>query len=234
MKRIAVVTSGGDAPGMNAAVRAVVRCGIAKGLPVFGIQQGYEGLIGGQFKRLGPRDVGGIIGHGGTFLGTTRCEQMKTTAGQAAAARQLENHEIDGLVVVGGNGSQAGSFALSRCGVRVVGVASTIDNDLPGSEPTIGCTTAMDIALEAIDRLRVTASAHRRAFLVEVMGRASGHLALVAGITGGAEAIVTPESDLMPEDVAHQILQAYERGKRHAIVVVAEGAKYNAEHLASY
>jgi len=234
MKRIAVVTSGGDAPGMNAAVRAVVRCGIAKGLPVFGVQQGYEGLIGGQFKRLGPRDVGGIIGHGGTFLGMTRCEQMKTTAGQAAAARQLENHEIDGLVVVGGNGSQAGSYALSRRGVRVVGVASTIDNDLPGSEPSIGCTTAMDIALEAIDRLRVTASAHRRAFLVEVMGRASGHLALVAGITGGAEAIVTPESDLAPETVAHQILQAYERGKRHAIVVVAEGAKYNAEHLAAY
>ena len=234
MKRIAVVTSGGDAPGMNAAVRAVVRCGIAKGLPVFGVQHGYEGLIGGQFKRLGPRDVGGLIGHGGTFLGTTRCEQMKTPAGQSAAARQLENHEIDGLVVVGGNGSQAGSLALSRCGVRVVGVASTIDNDLPGSEPSIGCTTAMDIALEAIDRLRVTASAHRRAFLVEVMGRASGHLALVAGITGGAEAIVTPESDLTPESVAHQILQAYERGKRHAIVVVAEGAKYNAEHMAAY
>jgi hypothetical protein len=169
MKRIAVVTSGGDAPGMNAAVRAVVRCGIARGLAVLGVQHGYEGLIGGQFKRLGPHDVGGIIGHGGTFLGTTRCEQMKTPAGQAAAARQLESHEVDGLVI-GGNGSQAGSFALSRCGVRVVGVASTIDNDLPGSEPSIGCTTAMDIALEAIDRLRVTASAHRRAFLVEVMG----------------------------------------------------------------
>ena len=234
MRRIAVVTSGGDAPGMNAAVRAVVRCGTVKGLPVFGVQHGYEGLIGGQLKRLGPRDVGGIIGQGGTFLGTTRCERMKTAAGQSAAARQLENHEVDGLVVIGGNGSQAGSLALSRCGVKVVGVASTIDNDLPGSEPSIGCTTAMDIALEAIDRLRVTASAHRRAFLVEVMGRASGHLALVAGITGGAEAIVTPESDLTPENVAHQILQAYERGKRHAIVVVAEGARYNAEHMAAY
>jgi len=234
MKRIAVVTSGGDAPGMNAAVRAVVRAGTAQGLAVYGIQHGYEGLIGGQLRRLGPRDVGGIIGHGGTFLGTARCEQMKTPAGQAAAALQLENHEIDALVVIGGNGSQAGSFALSQRGVRVIGVASTIDNDLTGSEPTIGCTTAMDIALEAIDRLRVTASAHRRAFLVEVMGRASGYLALITGISGGAEAIVTPESELSPESVAQQILRAYERGKRHAIVVVAEGAKYNAEHMAAY
>jgi 6-phosphofructokinase 1 len=219
---------------MNAAVRAVVRTGIAQGLVVYGIQHGYEGLIGGQFRRLGPREVGGIIGHGGTFLGTTRCGPMKTVAGQAAAAQQLDNHEIDALIVIGGNGSQAGSLALSLRGVQVIGVASTIDNDLPGSEPTIGCTTATDIALEAIDRLRVTASAHRRAFLVEVMGRASGHLALIAGITGGAEAIVTPESDLAPESVAHHILQAYERGKRHAIVVVAEGAKYNAEHLSAY
>lgn len=234
MKRVAVVTSGGDAPGMNAAVRAVVRTGIAKGLAVYGIQHGFEGLIGGQLKRLGPRDVGGIIGHGGTFLGTTRCEQMKTASGQGAAVQQLQNHDIDALVVIGGNGSQAGSLALSQRGVRVVGVASTIDNDLPGSEPSIGAMTAMDIALEAIDRLRVTASAHKRAFLVEVMGRASGHLALVTGITGGAEAIVTPESDLAPESVASQIHEAYERGKRHAIVVVAEGASYNAERMAAY
>jgi len=234
MKRVAVVTSGGDAPGMNAAVRAVVRTGIAQGLAVYGVQHGYEGLIGGQLKRLGPRDVGGMIGHGGTFLGTTRCEQMKTASGQAAAVRQLQEHEIDALIVIGGNGSQAGSLALAQRGVRVVGVASTIDNDLPGSEPSIGATTAMDIALEAIDRLRVTASAHRRAFLVEVMGRASGQIALITGITGGAEAIVTPESDLAPESVAKQIHEAYDRGKRHAIVVVAEGAKYNAERMAAY
>jgi 6-phosphofructokinase 1 len=219
---------------MNAAVRAVVRAGVTQNRAVYGIQQGYEGLIGGQLKRLGPRDVGGIIGHGGTFLGTTRCEAMKTVSGQAAAVRQLENNEIDALVVIGGNGSQAGAFALSQCGVRVVGLASTIDNDLPGSEPSIGTTTAMDIALEAIDRLRVTASAHKRAFLVEVMGRDSGHLALVAGVTGGAEAILVPECDVAPESVAQQIHQAYERGKRHAIVVIAEGAKYNAEHLAAY
>jgi 6-phosphofructokinase 1 len=219
---------------MNAAVRAVVRAGIAQGLAVYGIQHGYQGLIGGQFKRLGPRDVGGVIGHGGTFLGTTRCEAMKTVSGQAAAVRQLANNEIDALVVIGGNGSQAGSFALSQCGVRVIGLASTIDNDLTGSEPSIGAMTAMDVALEAIDRLRVTASAHKRAFLVEVMGRDSGHLALVAGITGGAEAILVPESDIAPENVAQQIHQAYERGKHHAIVVVAEGSKHNAEHLAAY
>ena len=234
MKRIAVVTSGGDAPGMNAAVRAVVRMGHAKGIAVYGIKHGYEGLIGGQFTPLGLRDVGGIIGHGGTFLGTTRCEEMKTVSGQAAAVRQLREYEIDALVVIGGNGSQAGALALWKQGARVVGVASTIDNDLPGSEPSIGTTTATDIALEAIDRLRVTASAHRRAFLVEVMGRASGHVALLAGITGGAEAIVVPEADQTPESVAGQIHQAYERGKRHAIVVVAEGAKYNAEHMAGY
>jgi 6-phosphofructokinase 1 len=234
MKRIAVVTSGGDAPGMNAAVRAVVRVAIDRGAAVYGVRHGYEGLIGGQFTRLGPRDVGGIIGHAGTFLGTTRCEEMKATSGQAAAVRQLEDHEIDGLVIIGGNGSQAGAFALSRRGIHVVGVASTIDDDLPGSEPSIGATTAMDIALEAVDRLRVTASSHKRAFLVEVMGRSSGHLALMVGITGGAEAIVIPECEQAPENVAQHIHQAYQRGKRHAIVVVAEGAKYNAEHLAGY
>jgi 6-phosphofructokinase 1 len=219
---------------MNAAVRTVVRVGIAKGAAVYGIRHGYEGLIGGQFTRLGPRDVGGLIGHAGTFLGTTRCEEMKTVSGQAAAARQLENHEIDGLVIIGGNGSQTGAFTLSQRGIPVVGVASTIDDDLIGSEPSIGATTAMDIALEAVDRLRVTASSHKRAFLVEVMGRASGQLALMVGIAGGAEAIVIPESEQSPESIAQQIHQAYERGKRHAIAVVAEGAKYNAEHLARY
>jgi 6-phosphofructokinase 1 len=234
LKRVAVLTSGGDAPGMNAAVRAVVRVGLACGYEVFGVRHGFSGLIEGQFIRLGLRDVGGIIDRGGTILGTTRCLQLKTEAGQLAAVIQLRRHEISGLIVIGGNGSQAGALALARQGLKVVGVASTIDNDLPGSDTSIGATTALDTALQAIDRLRVTASSHERAFLVEVMGRDTGHLALVAGIAGGAEAILLPEVSTDAETVATQLHSAYERGKSHAIVVVAEGAAYNADALASY
>ena len=234
MKRIAVLTSGGDAPGMNAAIRSVVRMGVAHGLEVFGVRGGYTGLMAGEFSALGPRDVGGIIGRGGTVLGTTRCQQLRTDAGQVAAIDRMRVHGLDGLIVIGGNGSQAGAYALSRRGLRVVGIASTIDNDLAGADITIGATTALDVALEAIDRLRVTAASHKRVFLVEVMGRDSGHLALVAGIAGGAEAIVIPEVEVDPEAIADEIRSAYERGKSHAIVVVAEGAKYNAEGLQRY
>lgn len=234
MERVAVLTSGGDAPGMNAAVRAVVRAGIANGLQMFGVQHGYTGLISGDYRPLGPRDVGGIIQRGGTMLGTTRCVELKTDEGQDKAVRQMRDRGIDGLVVIGGNGSQTGAFALSRKGVQVVGVASTIDNDLCGSDVTIGATTAADVALESIDRLRVTAASHRRAFLVEVMGRDCGYLALTAGIAGGVEAIVIPEVDVHPESVARELRLAAERGKSHAIVVVAEGARYNADRLADY
>jgi 6-phosphofructokinase 1 len=234
VNRIAVLTSGGDAPGMNAAIRAVVRTGVARGFEVFAVRGGYTGLIAGEFSRLGPRDVGGIIGRGGTVLGTTRCQQLKTDAGQAAAIEQMRAHDINGLIVIGGNGSQAGACALSCRGLRVVGIASTIDNDLMGTDIAIGATTALDVALEAIDRLRVTASSHKRVFLVEVMGRNSGHLALVAGIAGGAEAIAIPEVECHPESIADEIRSAYERGKSHAIVVVAEGAKYNVEGLRQY
>jgi len=234
MKRIAVLTSGGDAPGMNAAVRAVVRCALARGMEVAGIRNGFTGLIGGEFQWLGPRDVGGIIERGGTFLGTTRCEELKTPSGQDAAIEQLRAHDIDGLIVVGGNGSQMGAQALAERGVRVVGIASTIDNDLYGAEPSIGATTALDTALEAIDRLRDTASSHRRAFIIEVMGRNCGYLALMAGIAGGAEAIVLPEEPSDPEALAEEIHRSYARGKRHALVVVAEGARYNADACAQY
>jgi 6-phosphofructokinase 1 len=234
MRRIAVLTSGGDAPGMNAAVRAVVRTGIASGLEVLGVRDGFAGLIGGQFLPLGAREVGGIIERGGTFLGTSRCEDLKTTAGQDAALGQLRSASIDGLVVIGGNGSQKGCWALAQRGVRLVGVASTIDNDVFGAEPSIGATTALDTALEAIDRLRVTASAHRRAFVVEVMGRDSGYLALMAGIAGGAEAIVVPEEPTDAEQLASEIRRSYARGKSHAILVVAEGARYNADGCARY
>ncbi len=234
MNRIAVLTSGGDAPGMNAAIRAVVRTAAADGLDVLGVRHGFTGLIEGDFIALGPRDVGGIIGRGGTFLGTTRCQQMHDIAGQDAAIAQLRKAGVSGLVVIGGNGSQAGSFALSRKGARVVGVASTIDNDLAGTDISIGATTALDTALEAIDRLRDTASSHRRAFLVEVMGRHCGYLALMAGIAGGAEAVVIPEAAESPEQIAGEVHAAYERGKSHAIVVVAEGARYDADALARH
>lgn len=234
MKRIAVLTSGGDAPGMNAAIRAVARTALDQGWEVFGIRHGFAGLLGGDFLQMGHRDVGGIIQRGGTMLGSARCSEMKTEEGQLRALHQLRERDIDALVVIGGNGSQQGSYALSQLGFSVVGVASTIDNDLYGSEITIGVDTALNIALEAIDRLKTTASSHQRAFLVETMGRNCGYIALMTGIAGGAEAIVIPEIDTDPEIIAEDIRQAYERGKPHAIVVVAEGAKYNAEKLVSY
>ncbi len=234
MTRIAVLTSGGDAPGMNAAIRAAVRSGVSLGIEMFGIRHGYSGLIAGDFVALGARDVGGIIELGGTMLGTSRCPAFLTDEGQETAVRQLVQRDISGIVVIGGNGSQAGAHALSRRGVAVVGVASTIDNDLAGSDITLGATTALGVALESIDRLRVTASAHGRVFLVEVMGRTCGYLALMAGIAGGAEAILIPEAEQSPEHVAATIHDAYQRGKSHAIVVVAEGARYDADALARH
>jgi 6-phosphofructokinase 1 len=234
MRRIAVLTSGGDAPGMNAAIRAVVRNGIAKGMEVYGIYHGYEGLINGRIVNLGARDVGGIIQRGGTILGSARSLEFKTRDGQLKAIRNLNENGVEGLVVIGGNGSQAGANALHSLDFPVVGVASTIDNDLYGSEITIGVDTALNIALEAIDRLKITASSHQRAFLLEVMGRGCGYLALMSGIAGGAEAVVIPEVEMDPEDVAMRIQEAYQKGKAHAIVVVAEGAKYNATALDAY
>jgi 6-phosphofructokinase 1 len=234
MKRIAVLTSGGDAPGMNAAIRAVVRTGIYRGWEVYGVRNGYSGLIAGRINVLGPRDVGGVMQQGGTILGCARCPEFRTDEGRVDAIRQLNRKEIEALVVIGGNGSQTGAYHLSQLGFPVVGVASTIDNDLYGSDITIGVDTALGISLEAIDRLKVTASSHKRAFLVEVMGRNCGYLALMSGIAGGAESIVIPEIETHPEEVAADIRHAYERGKAHALVVVAEGAKYDAPALADY
>ncbi len=234
MKRIAVLTSGGDAPGMNAAIRAVVRVGIDRGVEVMGVRNGYRGLLAGDFYPIGVRDVGGIIQNGGTILGSARCREFETDDGQQKGLAQLDRNRIEGLVVIGGNGSQAGANALSSKGLPVVGVASTIDNDLYGSDITIGVNTALDVALEAIDRLKVTASSHHRAFLVEVMGRKCGYLALMAGIAGGAEVIVLPEHDTEPETVAEELHAAYEKGKGHAIVVVAEGATFSAEKIAEH
>ncbi len=234
VQRIAVLTSGGDAPGMNAAIRAVVRTGVYYGWEVYGVRQGYEGLINGSFQPLGHRDVGGILNRGGTILGSARCPEFKTPEGQRKAIHNLNRAGVDALVVIGGNGSQTGSLALKQQGFPVVGIASTIDNDLAGSDITIGVDTALNIALEAIDRLKITASSHQRAFLVEVMGRGCGYLALMAAIAGGAEGVVIPEVPFDPEELAAKIADAYRRGKAHAIVVVAEGAEYNGKRLEAY
>lgn len=234
MKTIAVLTSGGDAPGMNAAIRAVTRTALSHNMKVFGVQLGYEGLINGKFIPLGHRDVGGIMQRGGTILGSARSLEFMTEPGQRKALRNLNQFEIEGLVVIGGNGSQTGAHAISNLGFPVVGVASTIDNDLYGSDMTIGVDTALNIALEAIDRLKTTASSHQRAFLIEVMGRGCGYLALMAAIAGGAEAVVIPEVETTPEDIEKVLIKAYETGKAHGIIVVAEGAKYNTLKLAEY
>jgi len=219
---------------MNAAIRAVVRTGLDRDWEVLGVCDGYSGLTAGNFVPLGSRDVGGIIQRGGTILGSARCPEFKTEEGRLQALRQLHEHDVQALIVIGGDGSQTGAHGLSQMGFPLVGVASTIDNDLYGSEITIGVDTALNIALEAIDRLKVTASSHQRAFLVEVMGRNCGYLALMTGIAGGAEAIVIPEVETDPEAIAGDLRAAYERGKAHALVVVAEGAHYNAEVMARH
>jgi 6-phosphofructokinase 1 len=234
MKRIAVLTSGGDAPGMNAAIRAVTRRAIFCGAEVVGVRRGYSGLIADEMLLLSTRGVGRISHLGGTILGSARCDEFRTAAGLNKACANLSKRNIDALVVIGGNGSQTGAQALSQLGFPVAGVASTIDNDLCGTDLTIGVDTALNIALEAIDRLKTTACSHHRAFLVDVMGRECGYLGLMAGLAGGADAIVVPEIESDPEAVATELRDAYDRGKSHALVVVAEGSSYNAERLNAY
>jgi 6-phosphofructokinase 1 len=231
MKKIAVLTSGGDAPGMNAAVRAVARGALAQGWEVFGVRNGFAGLVSDGLDPLLARDVGGIIQRGGTVLGSARSPEFKEPAGRAKALGHLAARGIDALVVIGGNGSQTGSHALHKEGFKVVGVASTIDNDLYGTDISIGSDTAINITLEAIDRLRTTASSHQRAFAVETMGRDCGYIALMAGIAGGAEVIALPEQELSPADVAARLRAAYKRGKTHALAVIAEGARCGVKEL---
>lgn len=234
MKNIAVLTSGGDAPGMNAAIRAVTRSALDQGMTVYGVRQGWQGLVDGQFRQLSARDVGGIIQVGGTFLGSARCAEFRQDSGRSKALRHMSQQGIDGVVVIGGNGSQTGSHMLSKLGVPVVGVASTIDNDLVGTDVTIGCDTAINVTLEAIDHLRTTGSSHNRAFLVETMGRDCGYLAMMAGLAGGAEVISTPEFEVSAAVIEQRLHAAYERGKTHAIVVMAEGVTENAAKVLAY
>ena len=216
---------------MNAAIRAVVRTVVHHGAEAVGIRRGFAGLIAGELTPLGARDVGGIIQLGGTMLKSARCPQFKTDGGQAQAMTVLQQHGISGVVVIGGNGSQTGAHTLAQLGMPTVGVASTIDNDLVGSDITIGVDTALNIALEAIDRLRVTASSHHRVSIVEVMGRDCGYLAVMAGIAGGAEAILIPEAPTAPEAIAEALQESHRRGKTSALVVVAEGATPEATAL---
>jgi 6-phosphofructokinase 1 len=234
LKKIAVLTSGGDAPGMNAAVRAVTRGALARGWGVYGVRNGYSGLLGGVLEPMLARDVGGIVHSGGTVLGSARCPEFVEPAGRKQALSNLHKHKIEALVVIGGNGSQSGSASLAREGFAVVGVPSTIDNDLYGNDVSIGCDTAINITLEAIDRLRTTASSHQRAFAVETMGRDCGYIALMAGIAGGAEVIALPESEITPAQLAERLRDAYRRGKTHALAVIAEGAKCGVHELMEY
>ncbi len=224
LNRIGVLTSGGDGPGMNAAIRAVVRCAAANGLQVVGIRRGYAGLLDMETDELGPRSVANIIHRGGTMLGTARCEEMKTAAGLQKAAANLEILGIDGLVAIGGDGTFRGAQALAGLTkVLVVGVPGTIDNDLFGTDATIGFDTAVNTAIEAIDRLRDTAEAHERLFFVEVMGRTRGFIALSAGVAAGAEDVLVPEVPTDLDALAQSITARLAAGKKASIVVVAEG-----------
>ncbi|GAB4518677.1 MAG: 6-phosphofructokinase [Anaerolineae bacterium] len=234
MKRIAVMTSGGDAPGMNAAIRAVVRTGLQHNIEVYGIRQAYAGLLNGDMSLMTSRAVSGILQRGGTILQTARNEEFKTPQGQRKALRRLNEEEIDGVIVIGGDGSLRGGMALTKLGIKVVGVPASIDNDIWGTNMSIGVDTALNTILDALDRLRDTATSHNRAFLIEVMGRNSGYLALMGGILGGAEVVITPEKEVSMEEIAQQMEDAYLRGKSHAICVIAEGAPYRTADLADY
>lgn len=228
---IGVLTSGGDAPGMNAAIRAVVRSAMAKDAKVLGIANGYEGLVNGEFRSMGARDVGGILQRGGTILQTRRSERFKDPKGQREAIRRMNAAQMDGLIVIGGDGSLRGAQALTTQGIKVIGIPASIDNDIWGSDMAIGVDTALNTIMEAVDKLRDTASSHSRAFLIETMGRNSGYLAVMAGIVCGAELVLMPEVTSTVEEVAHAVEDAYLRGKNHAIVLVAEGANIHTTDL---
>lgn len=229
---IGVLTSGGDAPGMNAAIRAVTRTAFHHNVQVIGVLNGFEGLINGEFRPLGARDVGGILPRGGTILQTRRSERFLDPRYQREAIRKINEAGIEGLVIIGGEGSMHGAYALSQQGVRVVGIPASIDNDIWGTNMAIGVDTALNTIMDAVDKLRDTASSHNRAFLVETMGRGCGYLAVMAGIVCGAEMVLIPEVETKVEEVIAAVEDAYRRGKAHAIILVAEGAAIKIHDLA--
>ena len=224
-KAIAVMTSGGDSPGMNAAARAVVRTALYEGVKVYGINNGYQGMLDDDIEELTSRSVSDLIQRGGTFLGTARCPEFKTPEGRRKGYENLVKRGIEGLVIIGGDGSLTGGSLLSKeTGLPIVGLPGTIDNDVWGMDYTIGCDTAAHTNVDAINKLRDTASAHRRIMLVEVMGRNSGWLAMMSGIAGGAEFVLVPEVKFNIDTMCEEIKEMYDAGKRYSIIVVAEGA----------
>ena len=224
LKSIAVLCSGGDSPGMNCAIRAVVRSAIGNGLEVYGIKRGYAGLLEGELIKMDASSVGNIIQHGGTVLQTSRCPEFKNEDTRAEAAHLLKRKKIDGLVVIGGDGSFNGAWALHKeHGLPVAGIPGTIDNDIAGSDYTIGFDTAVSTAVEAVDKIRDTAHSHARTFIVEVMGRHSPAIALHVGVCSGAENVVLPSDKINVGTIAADILRGIKRGKSSSIIIVAEG-----------
>jgi 6-phosphofructokinase 1 len=223
LKKIGVLTSGGDSPGMNPAIRAVVRKAIYHNLEVYGVYGGYTGLIAGNIQKLELGSVGDIIHRGGTMLHSARCPEFKTIEGQQKGIEQLKAHGIEGLVVIGGDGSYRGAKALTEQGYPCVGVPGTIDNDIPGTELTIGFDTALNTVIDAVDKIRDTATSHERTFVIEVMGRNAGDIALWAGLAGGAETILIPEENFDMDETVTRLKKGHERGKKHTIIIVAEG-----------
>lgn len=232
MKRIGVLTSGGDAPGMNAAVRAVVRTALSMDMEVYGIERGYEGLLDGEIQKMEWHSVGDILQRGGTILRTARSERFMTEEGQKHAVDILETFGIEGLVVIGGDGSFKGGLALDKLGIRVMGVPGTIDNDLAYTDYTIGFDTAVNTVLSMISNIRDTASAHERTTIIEVMGRHCGDIALHSGLAGGADVILIPEIELDINMVCRRVLRGQQSGKLHSIIVKAEGVEMSSQQLA--
>lgn len=225
MKKIAVITSGGDAPGMNAAIRSVVRRGLANGLTVYGFNRGYQGMIEMDYSEMNGGSVAGIIQRGGTILRTARSEEFKTKAGRQKAVDNFNELGIEGLIVIGGDGSMIGAENLSKnCGIKTVVIPATIDNDMTGTEYTIGFDTAVNNILEAINKIRDTAGSHQRVAIVEVMGRYSGQLALMSGLCSGSEVLIVPEVPWCIEEVCDTLKASHKKGKLYSIVLVAEGA----------
>jgi 6-phosphofructokinase 1 len=229
---IGILSSGGDAPGMNAAIRAIVRTALTNNINVIGINHGYEGLLNGEFHPMGVRDVGGILQRGGTVLLTSRSKRFMEPAGQRDAIRRMNEAGMDALIVIGGEGSMNGAYALSKQDIKVIGIPGSIDNDIWGTNIAIGTDTAMNTIMEAVDKLRDTASSHQRAFLIETMGRNCGYLAVMAGIVCGAEMVLIPEMPVNVDEVVASVEDAYRRGKTHAIIINAEGSGLRTTDLA--